>query len=116
MFLLVGLAACNKSAEQKAGLKKQETSPKQVKHYSIEQFVNTLSFTRSAFSQDGGKTLFTSNQSGIYNIYAVPVKGGDAEPLIDSQKESYFLEAAFPHDNRVLFSADSGGNEINHFY
>ena len=116
VLMLAGLAACSKSAEQKTGLKKEETHPKQVKHYSIEQFMNTLSFTRSAFTQDESKILFNSNESGIYNIYAVPVKGGEAEMLTGSQKEAYFLEAAFPHDNRVLFSADSGGNEIGHLY
>jgi dipeptidyl aminopeptidase/acylaminoacyl peptidase len=116
MFMLVGLAACNKSAEKQPELKKAEPPTRQIKHYSIEQFMNTISFTHSSFSHDEGKILYTSNQSGIYNVYRVPVQGGAAESLTDSQKESYFLETAFPQDNRILFTADRGGNEIDHLY
>ena len=36
--------------------------------------------------------------------------------LTQSGDESIFAESFFPHDDRFLFSADKGGNEIDHIY
>ncbi len=115
VFLILSIG-CGKSETGEKVKAKAETKQKQVKHYSIEQFMNTVSIRGRSFSHDESKILFTSNKTGIYNIYAVPVKGGEPELLTDSKKESYYLASTFPNDNRVLFSADSGGNEINHIF
>lgn len=47
-----------------------------VKQYTIEQFMDTTKIRGSAFTHDEKAILFSSNKSGIYNVYSVPVTGG----------------------------------------
>jgi dipeptidyl aminopeptidase/acylaminoacyl peptidase len=121
-FLLIFMSAalllvpgCGKT-EVKEAKKDVDVIKKSEKHYSIEQFMNTKSFRRSAFSHDEKSILFTSDQSGIFNVYQVPVEGGQAVALTESKKESTYLASAFPNDGRILVEADSGGNEIDHIF
>ena len=113
ILVTIGFVACNK--EQPAP-GKEEVKTKQIKHYTVEQFMNVTSFRGASFTHDEKKILFSSDQSGIFNIYSVTAADGTIEPLTTSTKESYLLQAAFPADNRILFSADSGGNEISHIF
>jgi len=87
-----------------------------VKQYTIEQFLDTTSIFGSSFSADEAQVMFTSNKSGIFNAYTVPVRGGEAVPLTHSTKESTFGIGYFPHDHRILYTYDRGGNENNHLY
>jgi Tol biopolymer transport system component len=87
-----------------------------VKTYTIEQFMNNTKSSGNAFSPDGKKILYSSNVSGIYNAWEVPVSGGEARPLTDSKTNSVFALSYFPNDERILYSSDQGGNEINHLY
>src|SRR2546426_3174724 len=50
------------------------------KQYTIEQFMATTSVTGASFSADEKRPLYSSNQSGIFNVYSVPVAGGRATP------------------------------------
>lgn len=90
--------------------------PKIVKKYTIEQFYQNLGVYGGSFSPDENKLLVTSNKTGIYNLFTLPVDGGDPEQLTFSEKESYFAVSYFPSDNRILFQADQGGNENDHIY
>ena len=94
----------------------QQSSTRQVKQYSIEQFMNTTDIFGSSFSPDEKRILFTSNQSGIYNAYTVPVTGGEASPLTASKDDAIFAISFFPHDGRILYASDKGGNEISHLF
>lgn len=84
--------------------------------YSIEQFYKNENIGGGAFSPDGGRLLFHSNKSGIYNLYEVDVASGEQRQLTTSDKESFFSEGYVPGTTDVLYSADQGGNEINHLY
>ncbi len=86
------------------------------KQYSIEQFLETVSINGASFSADEKRLLFSSNRTGIFNVNAVPVAGGDATPLTDSAVDSTFLVSAFPSGDRFLYTHDQGGNENNHLY
>lgn len=68
----------------------------------------------ASFSADEKRILFSSNASGIFNAYTIPVDGGTPEPLTRSAVESTFSVSFFPHDDRVLFTRDRGGDENNH--
>ena len=46
------------------------------KHYSIEQLMDSTSILGGSFSADEKSFLYTSNASGVYNVYSVPVAGG----------------------------------------
>jgi dipeptidyl aminopeptidase/acylaminoacyl peptidase len=87
-----------------------------VKQYTIEQFLNTTSMRGSSFSPDDKSILLSSNKSGIYNVYAVPLTSGEPTQLTRSTTESTFSIGYFPNDSRILYTRDQGGNENNHIY
>lgn len=86
------------------------------KQYTIEQFINTIGVSGSSFSPDEKEILFSSNQTGIWNVYAVPVTGGKWRALTTSATDTTRGISFFPHDTRFLYTRDQGGNELNHVY
>jgi dipeptidyl aminopeptidase/acylaminoacyl peptidase len=87
-----------------------------LKQYTMEQFLNTTSITGASFSPDESRILFSSNKTGIWNAYTVPVSGGAWTPVTSSTKDTTFSVSFFPNDNRILITRDQGGNELNHLY
>lgn len=87
-----------------------------VKQYTIEQFLNTTVIGGSSFSPDDRSILVHGNKTGIYNVYVIPVSGGEQKQLTSSTTESTFSIGYFPHDSRILYTRDQGGNENNHIY
>ena len=86
------------------------------KQYTIEQFMATTSVGGASFSPDESKILFSSNVTGIFNVYSVSVNGGEPTALTSSTTDTTQAVAYFPADERVLFTRDHGGNELNHLY
>ena len=93
-----------------------KASAKAPKKYTIEQFMATTSISGASFSNDEKNILFTSNESGIFNAYTMPVGGGKPVPLTKSATDSVYAIGYFRNDDRVLFTRDQGGNEQNHVY
>lgn len=91
-------------------------APRAHKQYTIEQFMATTSVTGASFSKDEQRILFSSNESGIFNVYAMPVTGGAPTPMTRSTTDSTYAIGYFYNDDRILFTRDSGGNERNHLY
>ncbi|MGO9572516.1 MAG: S9 family peptidase [Desulfomonilaceae bacterium] len=89
---------------------------REVKQYSIEQFMKTVSIGGSSFSFDEKSILFSSNQSGVFNAFVIPVAGGEPSQVTFSKDDSIFAMSFLPHDKRFLYSSDRGGNEIGHIY
>jgi protease II len=87
-----------------------------IKKYSIEQFYKNIEYTGCSFSFDESKLLVASNETGIFNLVALPVDGSKAIRLTHSTSESLFAISYFPEDNRILYSSDIGGNELGHIY
>lgn len=104
--------AANKSANSTPQMQAQAPA----KRYTIEQFMASIKMNAAVFTRDEKHILYNSNESGIYNIYKVAVDGGKSSAVTASLKESTFLIDAFPKDDRLLFSRDSGGNEKEHIY
>ena len=94
----------------------QQSRYREVKQYSIEQFMNTVSIRGSSFSPDETEILISSNQTGIYNAYKIPVEGGDPIQITNSENDAIFVYTYFPEDRRILYRSDKGGNEIHHIY
>jgi dipeptidyl aminopeptidase/acylaminoacyl peptidase len=94
----------------------QQSRYREVKKYSIEQFMNTVSIGGSSFSPDETEILFSSNQTGIYNAYKISVEGGDPTQITDSEDDAVFVYSYFPEDRRLLYRSDKAGNEIHHIY
>jgi dipeptidyl aminopeptidase/acylaminoacyl peptidase len=94
----------------------QAPPPRPSKHYTIEQFMATTSVRNASFSADEKRILFSSNETGIFNVYSVPVAGGAAVPVTRSTTDSTYAVGYFPADDRILYTRDQGGNELNHLY
>lgn len=89
--------------------------------YTAQQFYETTSFGMAesagvAFSRDGRSLLINSDKSGVFNAYALPVAGGDPAQISRSATNATFAVSYFPDDDRVLLTADQGGNELDHLY
>jgi dipeptidyl aminopeptidase/acylaminoacyl peptidase len=98
-----------------------QPAPKKVvvrapKQYTIEQFYATTSISGASFSSDEKRILFSSNASGIFNVYSISTAGGSATPVTSSTTNSTFAISYFPNDERILYTHDQGGNELNHLY
>ncbi|RUT73011.1 S9 family peptidase [Ancylomarina longa] len=95
-----------------------QTEKEEVKvpSYTIQQFYKSTSVSGGSFSSDNSKLLVSSNETGIYNLFEIPVDGSPANQLTNSTKESYFAISYFPNSDKVLFSADKGGNELSHIF
>ena len=91
----------------------QTYSPKK---YSIEQFYKNNSIIGGAFSDDENKLLVSSNESGIFNVYEIDIASGEKKQKTFSEKESFFAIDYLPKTNQILYSADKGGDELNHIY
>jgi dipeptidyl aminopeptidase/acylaminoacyl peptidase len=89
---------------------------KPVRKYTIEQFMATTSIAGASFSHDEKNILFSSNETGIFNVYSIPVAGGKPTALTRSTADSTFAIGYFPSDNRFLFTRDKGGDEQNHLF
>jgi dipeptidyl aminopeptidase/acylaminoacyl peptidase len=98
-----------------AGAAPAPATKRPSKLYTIEQFLDTVTNGGASFSADDTRILFTSNRTGVFGAYSVPVKGGEPT-LVASSADSTFAVSYFPNDDRVLFTRDQGGNELNHLY
>lgn len=85
--------------------------PRQVKKYSIEEFYKNIKIRGGGFSPDESKLLIATNESGVYNIYELPLDGSPRKALTNSTRESYYSRGYFPEDDRFIYTYDEGGNE-----
>jgi dipeptidyl aminopeptidase/acylaminoacyl peptidase len=82
----------------------------------VADFYGNVEYTGASFSPDRGKILVSSNRSGVFNAYAIPAAGGEAQPLTSSTGNSIFAVSYFPADERILYTSDQAGNELDHLY
>jgi hypothetical protein len=88
----------------------QQSEPvREVRQYSIEQFLDTVSLRGASISHDDKLMLYGSDASGLFNAYTVPVTGGEATQLTHSTEDNVFPVSFFPNDNRILYQGDKGG-------
>ncbi|MEO6167086.1 MAG: alpha/beta fold hydrolase [Chitinophagales bacterium] len=90
--------------------------PKEVKQYTIEEFYKTKRINGGWFSSDEKSLLVSSDESGIFNAWEIPVDGSAPKQLTNSADNSIFGVTYFPADKRILYSSDKGGNEISHLF
>src|SRR6266508_1176237 len=86
------------------------------KQYTIEQFLATTAISGASFSADEKKILFSSNKTGIYNVYSIAVTGGEPAALTSSTTDTTLAVGYFPRDDRFLYTRDKGGDEKNHLF
>jgi len=86
------------------------------KEYSVADFYKNVSFAGASWSPDAKKLLVRSNATGILNAYVIPATGGEPQALTSSTTNSIRPFSYFPHDERILYASDQGGNELTHVY
>lgn len=110
----LALAGCSQTNSTSQAVEKVEQA-QTLKQYDAETFFDTTSIMGSSFSPNGDKILVSSDESGIYSLYAVDIKTAKKTRLTDFQDSTYAVRY-FPNDERVIFTKDSGGNERFHVY
>lgn len=84
--------------------------------YSAADFFKTTSVFGSSINHDASAVLVTNDESGVFNAYRYPLDGTNPTPLTQSTTDSIFGVSWFPDDDRILYTADQGGNELNHLF
>lgn len=92
-----------------------------VPRYDAEAFYATTSYSLGSasghvFNAETGALLISSDETGVFNAYALDPVTGERTALTDSQSNATFAVSWFPADGRALVTADQGGNELNHVY
>ncbi len=91
------------------------------KTYDAETFYANTAYSLSqdsarTFSPNGKKVLITSNASGVLNTYSLNLETGEQTQLTKSTTNPNVAVSYFGDGNRILFSADGGGDELNHLF
>ena len=87
-----------------------------IPRYDAKTFYETTAITGNSFSHDEERVLISTDASGVFNAYSQPFDGGPPQQLTHSESDSIFAVSWFPNDDRFLYTADQGGNELNHVY
>ncbi|MFN6980931.1 MAG: S9 family peptidase [Brevundimonas sp.] len=98
-----------------------EASAAKPAAYTAAQFFETTEHwlvggSGLAFSPDGRFVLMSSDSSGVFNAYAVPVDGGDPVALTTSTTNAVQALSWFPTDERILVITDNGGGGVTRVY
>ncbi|MCA9293880.1 MAG: S9 family peptidase [Phycisphaerales bacterium] len=93
-------------------LAEQEGAPK----YDARTFFETTSFGGGSFNHNATKLLIHSDETGVFNCYEVDLKTGERTAVTHSQDTPNMAVTYFPKDDRFIYTADGGGDELNHLY
>lgn len=118
---VIGLTGCEQSDSPQTSTdgKNQQTTaqkPREFKQYSAATLYETISYGGSSINAAGDAVLLHSDETGVFNLYKLSLSTGEKIALTQSTDDAVFAERFFPQDDRVLFSGDKGGNELDHLY
>ncbi|MDZ7768810.1 MAG: hypothetical protein U5K38_06935 [Woeseiaceae bacterium] len=114
--LLLALAACGPSENATTGQQADtETGEPDVTVYDTGVFFDSVTYRLGhggghAFSSDGQRLLVNSDETGVFNAYALDLGNNQMQPLSDSDDNAVSAVSWFPDDDRVLLTGDIGGN------
>lgn len=87
-----------------------------IENYSIETLMSNNRTSGGYFSKDASRLIYSSDKTGVFNIYEVNLATKKETQKTYSKKESYFVQGYSPLTNEIIYSADKGGNENSHLY
>lgn len=119
--IILALAACTLAEQSASTDPAGEAAATAVAQYDAATFHETTSFGMAsggghAFSATDGRILISSDETGVFNAYAVDPATGEREQLTTSETNATFALSWFPEDDRILVTADGGGDELSHIY
>lgn len=109
------LSSCKDSSESKTETETEE-KPRAVTAYTIEQFYKSNRVDGGYFSPDEKKLLYTSNETGIPNVFELDIASGEKKALTKSAKETVYAIDYLPGSENFIFASDKGGNENSHLF
>ncbi|WP_297731138.1 S9 family peptidase [uncultured Maricaulis sp.] len=121
-FVLAGLlAACQPAETVTDTAEAPAAATEAVARHDAATFHQTTSFSLAssagfAWSSDDSRILISSDETGVFNAYAVDPETGDREALTASETNATYALSWFPTDDRAVVTADTGGNEISHIF
>jgi dipeptidyl aminopeptidase/acylaminoacyl peptidase len=90
---------------------KARKSPLFEQFFAVRRFSSVLAFT-----VDSANLLFSSNISGQFNLWSVPVEGGWPDQLTTFTDETVRGAGVSPTDGRIVLCADHDGDEFHQLY
>lgn len=96
-------------------------APPETPRHDAAAFFQTTSYglasgSGHAFEAGSGDLLINSDETGVFNAYRMNPETGETEALTESETDAVFALSWFPEDDRILVSADEGGDELTHIY
>ncbi|MCP4048922.1 MAG: S9 family peptidase, partial [Gammaproteobacteria bacterium] len=118
---IFGFAACEQQKPVATPEPVQTSAVVEIPKYSAQVFFETTSYGLTdpagyAFSPDGNAVLMSSDASGVFNVYSLPLDGNSPDQLTNSTDNAVFAVSWFPKDSRILYTYDGGGDELNHVF
>ncbi len=91
------------------------------KTYDARAFFMTTSYgaastAGNAFHPAGDRVLVSSDATGVFNAVQIDLDTSEATSLTSSTTNAVFAVSYFPNDDRVLYTFDEAGNELNHLF
>ena len=87
-----------------------------VPSYNAESFFETTTVFGSDINEQGDAVLVSSDVSGVFNAYKYPLDGSAPIALTESTSDAVWVITWLPGKDRMLYSSDQGGNELDHIY
>ncbi|MFK8028728.1 MAG: alpha/beta fold hydrolase [Gammaproteobacteria bacterium] len=116
------MSACSREdGDQVETAEPAKRTASEVPRYSAETFFDTTSYSLvgssgHAFSPDSKALLMSSDKTGVFNAFRLPLDGSPAQALTSSVDNAVFALSWFPTDTRILYTYDGGGDELNHVH
>src|SRR5688572_26547 len=89
---------------------------KKPTQYSMTQFMDIVQINGGAFSPDESRIMINSKATGIFNAVEIDINTGEQKAMTHSADDAISSESYFPADNRIVYSSDKGGDEIDHLF
>ncbi|MEL0068809.1 MAG: S9 family peptidase [Gammaproteobacteria bacterium] len=126
LISLLAVVGCNDQPSTQTETEVAQQAPEATTEstfetYSAEMFFETTSFraasvTGFAYSSDNKNLLISSDESGVFNAYQLNIESADRTQLTNSTTSAIYAVSYFPNDDRILYTADNGGDELNHVW
>ena len=108
------LTTCTSCSPDVGDSPRQTGTP--VVRYSLDNLLNSVSYSGLILSPDGTNLLTSSNASGTFQLVELPLDGSAARTITEGSQSSNMAVGYFPSGDRMLFSADRDGDEQFRLY